>query len=104
MVAKKENNREPRLTLQGMKVLQAFVDNHDADTAGADIQRLTGLSSGTLYPILFRFEQAGWLSSKWEQVDPSKVGRPRRRLYRILSTGLAKANEVLGMFAPGVPA
>jgi DNA-binding PadR family transcriptional regulator len=97
-----KNKKEPRLTLQGMKVLRTFVDSHDADIAGADIQRLTGLSSGTLYPLLFRFEQAGWLSSRWEQVDPSEVGRPRRRLYRIVPNGLAKANEVLGMFTQGV--
>jgi len=102
MVYIEQNKHEPRLTLQGMKVLQAFVDNPSIEISGADIQRLTGLFSGTLYPILLRFENAGWLNSRWEQVEPSKVGRPRRRLYRILSTGLAKANEVFDMFAHGV--
>ena len=104
MVSAEKQKGEPRLTLQGMRVLQVFINKHDAQISGADIQLLTGLSSGTLYPILFRFEQAGWLSSRWEQVDPSEVGRPRRRLYRILPTGISKATEVLGMFAQGVPA
>ncbi len=104
MVSADKQKGEPRLTLQSMKVLQAFINKHGAQISGADIQLLTGLSSGTLYPILFRFEQAGWLSSRWEQVNPSEVGRPRRRLYRILPTGISKATEVLGMFAQGVPA
>jgi len=47
----------------------------------------TGLSSGTLYPILMRLDEAGWLESRWEKVDPARVGRPRRRLYRITALG-----------------
>ena len=101
MVPIDNNKSEPRLTFQGMKVLHTFVDNLYSEIAGADIQRLTGLSSGTIYPILLRFEQAGWLSSRWEQVNPSEAGRPRRRLYRILPTGLAKSSEVFGMFTQG---
>lgn len=66
--------------------------------AGVDIRKTTGLSTGTLYPILLRFEEAGWLTSKWENVDPSAVGRPRKRLYRISSSGRAKAYEVLASF------
>lgn len=101
MPTKNKNKREPRLTLQGMKVLQAFVNNSHSEISGADIQRLTGLSSGTMYPILLRFEEAGWLSSRWEEINPTEVGRPRRRLYRILPTGLAKSSEVFDMFAQG---
>lgn len=80
------------------------MENMGTEISGADIQHTTGLSSGTLYPILLRLEQAGWLSSRWEQVNPAEVGRPRRRFYLITPTGLAKSSEVFDMFAEGAPA
>jgi len=51
-------------------------------------QRLT--AHGTLYKALGRLEDAGLLSSRWEDHEIAEVeGRPRRRLYRITSTGQA---------------
>ena len=91
---------EPRLTHQSHKVLSAFVNNPTGDLAGADLLHTTGLAPGTLYPILFRFEEAGWLQSRWERIDPSRAGRPRRRLYRITPGGLTRVvalrAEILG--------
>jgi len=95
---------DPRISLQGLRVLQAFLADPHQVLAGADVARVSGLASGTLYPILLRLESAGWLKSKWEAVDPAKVGRPRRRLYRLTPTGLARASEILGELAAGVPA
>lgn len=97
-MSKLENTKEPRLSLQGIRVLQMFVASPSEDFAGTDVRKATGLSTGTLYPILLRFEEAGWLTSKWENVDPSAAGRPRKRLYRISSSGCAKAYEVLASF------
>jgi PadR family transcriptional regulator len=34
-----------------------------------------------VHPILARLERAGWLSSRWEAVNPHREGRPRRRYY-----------------------
>lgn len=42
---------------------------------------------GTLYKALARLERDGLLTSRWEEIDASAEGRPRRRLYRV--TGLA---------------
>jgi PadR family transcriptional regulator PadR len=64
------------------------------ELAGADLLSSTDLASGRLYPILMRLEEAGWLKSRWEKADPALVGRPRRRLYRITSTGLARGTAV----------
>ena len=51
-------------------------------------RRLT--AHGTLYRALARMEQAGLLSSRWEDADLAVAeGRPRRRLYRV--TGLGEA-------------
>jgi PadR family transcriptional regulator len=54
---------------------------------GLEIAEQAGLKSGTLYPALMRLEKTGVLESSWEDVDPSEVGRPRRRLYRFTGEG-----------------
>jgi DNA-binding PadR family transcriptional regulator len=59
-----------------------------------------GVSSGTLYPLLARFERAGWLRGKWEVVDPAEVGRPRRRYYTLAGVGVTRARECLAEFLP----
>lgn len=96
--------RDVRLSLQTLHVLEAFLENPTDQLSGADVQRRSGLASGTLYPILLRLEAAGWFISQWEKIDPSVAGRPRRRLYRLTSSGLSRASEVFAMFARGVPA
>ena len=93
-----------RISLQTLHVLEAFLDDPTESLAGADVLKRCGLASGTLYPILLRLEAAGWFTSRWENVDPSSAGRPRRRLYRLTSTGLSRASEIFARFARGVPA
>ena len=96
--------RDVRMSFQTMKVLETFLENLADALAGADIQKQCGLASGTLYPILLRLEAAGWFVSQWESVDPATVGRPRRRLYRLTPSGLARASEVFASFTRGLPA
>jgi DNA-binding MarR family transcriptional regulator len=99
-----KQGRDVRISLQTLKVLEAFLENPAEQLAGADVQKRTGLASGTLYPILLRLEGAGWFVSRWELIDPSAVGRPRRRLYRLTPTGLARASAVFASFGRGAPA
>jgi PadR family transcriptional regulator, regulatory protein PadR len=80
-------NKEPRLSHQTLAVLGAFASNPRRELSGAQISRLTGLPSGTLYPMLLRLEKAGWLRSRWEVEEPQVLGRPRRRFYRITGEG-----------------
>lgn len=96
--------RDVRMSLQTLRVLEAFLDNPGDALAGADVQKRCGIASGTLYPILLRLESAGWFVSRWESIDPAAAGRPRRRLYRLTPSGLSRAGEVFTIFARGVPA
>jgi len=96
--------RDVRMSLQTLRVLEAFLDNPADQLSGSDVQKRCGLASGTLYPILLRLESAGWFVSRWESIDPSAAGRPRRRLYRLTPSGLSRATEVFAIFARGVPA
>jgi len=99
-----KRDRDVRMSLQTLRVLDAFLENPADELAGADVQKRSGLASGTLYPILLRLESSGWFISRWESIDPSSAGRPRRRLYRLTPNGLARAGEVFASFGRGVPA
>jgi PadR family transcriptional regulator PadR len=94
--------REVRMSLQTLKVLEAFLENPSEALSGAEVHQRCSLASGTLYPILLRLEAAGWFVSRWESIDPSSAGRPRRRLYRLTPTGLRRASEVFASFNRGV--
>jgi DNA-binding PadR family transcriptional regulator len=60
---------------------------------GYDLARRTGLRSGTLYPILARLAERGYLERRWEPDPPS--GRPPRHLYRLTDDGLAVTDRLL---------
>lgn len=55
---------------------------------GFDVLDATGLPSGTVYPILRRFEDAGLVRSRWESVRVARdEGRPPRRYYELTGAG-----------------
>jgi PadR family transcriptional regulator PadR len=81
--------------MQVLKVLRLLLEHPHAAHYGLDLSRQAGLATGTIYPILTRLEQGGWVVSAWEDNDPSEVGRPRRRLYWITQDGAEKAATTL---------
>lgn len=85
-----------------IRALEAFLENPVEELSGADVQKRSGLASGTLYPILLRLESAGWFLSRWENIDPASAGRPRRRLYRLTPSGLTRASELFASLGRGV--
>jgi PadR family transcriptional regulator PadR len=92
---------EPRITGPTLKVLGALLSSGRIELSGADISRATKLTSGTLYPILFRLERAGWLESRWEEEDPRALKRPRRRLYQVTPLGARNARAAVKDLEPG---
>jgi DNA-binding PadR family transcriptional regulator len=79
------------MTTQTLKVLALFLEDLDSEWYGFSLVERTQIKSGTLYPILIRLEKAGWLSSRLEDVDPSTVGRPARRMYALTGEGATAA-------------
>jgi DNA-binding PadR family transcriptional regulator len=87
--------RERRSSPQTLLVLQTLLDQPKAWRHGYDISQETDLQSGTLYPVLMRLSDRGYLDSKWE---PSATpGRPPRRLYRLTKAGVAYARQQLSV-------
>ncbi|WP_436529646.1 PadR family transcriptional regulator [Actinoplanes sp. HUAS TT8] len=85
-----------RATAAVRRVLSAFLQDPAAERYGLDLMRAGGCPSGTLYPILTRLETAGWISARWEDLDPAVAGRPARRYYRLTPGGLAAARSLPG--------
>src|SRR5437868_4568278 len=77
---------------QTRAVLAALYQAPTSWRHGYDIARQTGLAFGTLYPILARLADRGFLETRWE-ADPPE-GRPRRHLYRLTAQGTARAVEL----------
>lgn len=84
-----------QLSIQTLKVLRPFLADPRKELSGAEIIRASGLASGTVYPIMLRLERTGMLTSKWEEGDPKKLGRPLRRYYKITANAAAQAREAL---------
>jgi DNA-binding PadR family transcriptional regulator len=84
-----------RMTLPTQLVLRALLEQPTQEMYGLEICAAAGLASGTIHPILARLESAGWLQSHWEDVDPKREGRPRRRYYRLSRDGAARAHNAL---------
>lgn len=82
------------ITLRDMQVLRTFLELSDMQLAGTDIMRRNKISSGTLYPMLMRFEKAGLLKSSWESGLAAELGRPRCHLYQLTSKGAKFTRKV----------
>ena len=85
----------PRMTLPTLKVLAALMADPLGEHYGLELCRTAGLPGGTIYPVLARLEQAGWLISEWEDIDEHRAGRRRRRYYRLTDEGAQRAQHAL---------
>lgn len=92
--------KPPRMNDTVLRVLDAIASAPSGTSYGLLISEATGLPSGRLYPLLLRLEDAGLLTSEWENVDPAAAGRPRRRLYRVTSQGFAAARSAVAKLTP----
>jgi DNA-binding PadR family transcriptional regulator len=73
-------------------VLEALLAQPQAWRYGYDLSKEIGLKSGTLYPLLMRLSDQGWLEAEWRA--PQQPGRPSRHAYRLTGTGLAVARAL----------
>ena len=76
---------------QSLAVLAALAGHPRDWLYGLELAALTGLKSGSLYPILIRLAERGLLEAQW--IEPSAPGRPPRHAYRILPEGLRALSE-----------
>jgi DNA-binding PadR family transcriptional regulator len=72
-------------------VLKIFLEAPEQPRYGLELMRQTRQPSGTMYPLLSKLLNAGWLTASKEDIDPRVAGRPARRTYRITGDGAAVA-------------
>ncbi len=84
--------RRPNVSRQTRTALASFLPRPQEWRYGYDISRETGLKSGTLYPLLMRLYDQGFLEAEWRPSE--KPGRPPRHAYRLTAPGLALAREM----------
>ena len=79
--------RTANISPQTRAVLGTLSTQPQAWRYGYDLARETGLKSGTLYPLLIRLADQGFLEAEWRQ--PLQAGRPPRHAYRLTEQGRA---------------
>lgn len=79
-----------------LDVLEVLVSalGSDSDLHGWAIMKATKRSGPTVYGVIDRLEDMGWVTGKWEAQNP-EPNKPRRRFYRLTPTGRVGATELL---------
>ena len=95
------------ITPKMARVLKVFLEDPDQPRYGFELMKLTGMASGSLYPMLAKLETAGWLSRGKEDIDPRAAGRPARTNYVITGAAVSAARVQLAalseQFRPPAP-
>lgn len=86
MVRNRKPSKQMRLLLESMSA------HRQEWRHGYDLMKETGLSSGTLYPLMMRMTDQGLVEAEWR--EPAQPGRPPRHAYQLTATGFALALEM----------
>ena len=89
-----------RVTTAFLQVI-TYVRLHSRGIWGLQVCKATGLPSGTVYPILSRLEEYGWIEGVW---DGAETKGPRRRLYEETAVGRRAMQELIVSRAGALPA
>jgi|AmaraimetFIIA100_FD_contig_121_58358_length_1132_multi_3_in_0_out_0_2 DNA-binding PadR family transcriptional regulator len=66
---------------------------------GFDIIDVTGLPGGTVYPVLGKLEDGGYVRSTWEDARVAQAEkRPPRRYYELRDAGVRQLDQLLQQF------
>jgi DNA-binding PadR family transcriptional regulator len=87
----------PRLSPETLLVLEMFLQRPGEWLYGYELGRVSGLKSGTLYPILMRLEKCSLLEACWVTTEN---GVPPRHTYRLTPNGLALVRAKLAEARP----
>lgn len=83
------------LSPNAAQIIATFLASPAGRFYGYELLQETGMKSGSLYPVLGRFEDLGWIHGEMQE---SPGGRPPRRVYRLDPNGAAAAQAALDRF------
>lgn len=87
-------DRPDRVTPPLLDVLDAFLQADGFELYGWAIIKTTGRSGPTVYKILERLTEMGWVSARWDD-QPAEPNRPRRRYYTLTGDAAIPARRLL---------
>jgi PadR family transcriptional regulator PadR len=70
-----------------IRVATVMLAHPKARHYGYDLSKAADIRSGSLYPILARLLEDGWVTDEWEPIAKKPDGSPPRRYYRLTSLG-----------------
>ena len=77
--------RRRTLSKPARALLAALLEAREGWSHGYELASITGIKSGTLYPLLLRLESESYLEAEWRA--PVAGGRPPRHAYRLTTAG-----------------
>jgi PadR family transcriptional regulator PadR len=86
-----------RVTRPFLDVLEVLIQvylTHGDEVHGWAIMKATKRSGPTVYGVLDRLEDMGWIDGRWEEPGLDQ-GTPRKRLYTLTPTGTDGATTLL---------
>jgi PadR family transcriptional regulator PadR len=83
-----------RRTRTLVKVALVMMQDPHCQHYGWDIARRADILSGSLYPLLRKMLDNGWLTDDWED-QASVSNRPPRRYYELTPLGRDELNKIL---------
>lgn len=90
-----------RVTQPTLDVLEVLLRAHKEKVQlhGWVIMKETKRAGPTVYKVLDRLEDVGWIVGEWEELTPDQPG-PRRRFYRLTGEGAPAAQTLLAQRRP----
>ena len=82
-----------RVTKPTVTVARYLLAVGQSSTYGLEIGHHTDLGSASVYAVLDRFEEYGWVDSDWE--TDSKRRGARRRHYRVTTEGITELEALV---------
>lgn len=74
-----------------LKILKCLMSSPEG-LHGYALMKASGLASGTLYPILGRLTDRGWLEKAWETGED--ITGPPRRIYTLTALGRTQLDSL----------
>jgi DNA-binding MarR family transcriptional regulator len=90
---------ELNLEFPSARVLRRLLDDPSRPRFIQELARETGLTAGTLHPMMTRMERAGVVTGLRERGDPHELKRRLRVYYKLTGTGERYAREELARLA-----
>ena len=88
-----------RITAPLLDVLEAFLASDGGELHGWAIIKASHRGGPTVYKILERLTDMGWVTARWDD-QPAAPNKHRRRYYKLTGDGVAHAHALVAERRP----